>query len=427
MKRLHMLWLGILFLISNIPFPIYAEENDIQTNIYPYVEENAPTVTSSTVFLYDADQNQILLNRHGDEQMFPASLTKMMTEILAIENLKDLNQTVTITPKMWEGLLEANASVAGFEEGSVVTVRDLLYGCALPSGADAVQALVMTVSGDMAAFVELMNQKAQEIGMQHTHFSNPTGLHAEDHYSTAHDMAILLQYCLQNETFKELIGTSSYVTTNGLVLESTVWSKINGEIPGLIGGKTGYTLQAGRCLASAADFNGMHLILVTGGSEGDGHIRDAETLYRWYSDHYERKTVMESHMQLADIPILDTWPGKNMTVFNPEAVMMDLPKNADIQIKPQVADHLYAPIAKGAQVGSLTITADEQVIYTTGLYADDTIHRNIFAYVWRRLKEHSLLSMLAAGCIAVLLGLLRRKRIRMRHRRHRPRRRKEGY
>lgn len=424
MKQLRAICFGILFALGSIPFSIHAEENTNQSNTYTYAEENAPTVTSSTVFLYDADLNQILLNRHGDEPMFPASLTKMMTEIIAIENLKDLNQTVTMSAEMWDGLLEANASVAGFEEGTTVTVKDLLYGCALPSGADAVNALALTVSGDIASFVERMNQKAQEIGMRHTHFSNPTGLHAEDHYSTAHDLAVLLQYCLQNETFRELISAPSYVTSGGSVLESTVWSKIDEEIPGFIGGKTGYTRQAGRCLASAADFNGMHLILVTGGSEGNGHIHDAQVLYRWYNEQYERKTILDNHAQLADISILDTWSKKKMPVFSSEAVTMDLPKTVAIQIRPQVADIIYAPIEKGAELGSLTITANEQIVYETNLYASDSVRRSMSAYLWRRLKEHPLLSLSGIGCMAILWRLLRkRRRAHMRRRRRRMRQR----
>lgn len=423
MKRPWILGAGVLLLSGVFPLLIQAEEETVRTEVYAYVEEKAPDLTSTKVFLMDGGQNQILLNRNGDERMFPASLTKMMTEILAIENLNDLNQTVTITEKMWEGLLEANASVAGFEVGSVATVRDLLYGCALPSGADAVNALALTVSPDIPSFVERMNQKAQEIGMTDTHFSNPTGLHAEDHYSTAHDLALLLQYCLQNETFKELLEAPSYTTTGGLVLESTVWSKIDGEIPGFVGGKTGYTLQAGRCLASAADFNGMRLILVTGGGEGEGPIRDAETLYGWYNEQYERKTILDEREPLIDIPVSDTWPQKNITVFNPYRVTMDLPKNAAVQRNPQIVETLYAPVEEGTRLGTFTITADEQVIYAAEIQAPVSIRRSTTAYLLRRMKDHPFLSIFCIGCMAALLWLLRQRRKRRKRRRMRRKRR----
>ena len=224
--------------------------------------------------LIDADSNEIVAYRNYNTRMFPASLTKVMTLIVAVENIEDLSDTVLITADMIDPMIQQDASCAGFAAGETPTLEQVLYGIILPSGADASLAAADYVSGSEAAFVELMNQKAQEMGLKNTHFTNVVGLHDENHYSTAEDMALIMKYAIQNETCRKVLSTYQYqippteYNPDGILLTSTMFSRMEGtEMPGVVieGGKTGYTDQAGQCLANFAEANGKTYIMVLAG------------------------------------------------------------------------------------------------------------------------------------------------------------------
>mgnify|MGYP000373445890 FL=1 len=152
-----------------------------------------------------------------------------------IENIKDFNDTYTITYELIAPLIEQEAARAGFESGETVSITDLLYGMALPSGADATMAIVDYVSGNEETFVALMNQKAKALGMNHTHFTNAVGLHDENHYSTALDIAILMKAAMENPTCRQILGSVEYRTTstqqhpNGMILLSTMYKRMYGN------------------------------------------------------------------------------------------------------------------------------------------------------------------------------------------------------
>ena len=197
----------------------------------------------------------------GDEKIYPASMTKIMTAIVAIENLDDLDQEITLTQEMFAGLYEQDATQAGFQPGETVRAIDLLYGAMLPSGQSAVShwQIQLAVPGD--GLWRLMNKKAQQLGMNKTHFCDTTGLHDSDHYSTVRDIAVLLRYALKNDTFREIIESPRHSTgvTNihpsGITYYSTMFKNLSDtSVTGghILGGKTGYTSEAGLCLASFA-------------------------------------------------------------------------------------------------------------------------------------------------------------------------------
>ncbi|WP_418748001.1 D-alanyl-D-alanine carboxypeptidase family protein [Frisingicoccus sp.] len=254
---------------------------------------------SPCAVLINRDTGEILMDMDGGERIYPASLTKIMTAIVAIEHTDDFTQKVTVEKNVFEDLCEKDASMAGFEPGEEVSLRDLLYGILLPSGAECCQTYARHVAGTEAAFVDLMNQKAEELGMCRTHFSNTTGLHEENHYTTAEDMAALLQYALSNETFREAFTSKTYdveptnIHPKGICLQSTLSKgieeiKMEGkamEAEMILGGKTGYTDEAGLCLASLAEISGQEYILVTAGAAGSHqtepyNILDALEVYQ---------------------------------------------------------------------------------------------------------------------------------------------------
>ena len=219
-----------------------------------------------------------------------------MTAILAIENIHDLDEKIVLSQNIFDDLLNANTSMAGFYPGEEVPAIDLLYGTMLPSGADAAEGLAIQIAGSESAFVKIMNAKAQELGMMHTHFTNAIGLDDPNHYTTVSDLALLLEYALKNETFYEIFTADQYSMkpTNkhpdGITFHSTMFQSmehpvfVGGEI---IGGKTGYTENAGLCLASLAVKGGRKYLLVTMGAAGNHeteqyNVTDAFYIYNNY-------------------------------------------------------------------------------------------------------------------------------------------------
>ena len=433
MRTINTILLSALLLLGS-GTAVRAEE-------YPYQEEDHPPITSGYLYLTDTDNGQVLWTVGGEERIYPASMTKVMSAVIMIEGCPELEETVRITDAMWSGLIEANASVAGFLPGDEPTVRELLYGVLLPSGADADNALAMTYFGGTGPFVDRMNQKAAELGMASTHFANCTGLHDPDHYSTVHDISILMEYALQNPLFCEILGTREYTTRpllshpEGLTLESTSWPLINDgpdtyAIPGFLGGKTGYTVPAGRCFTSHAEFNGMHLVLTTAHSEGTGHLADAASVYTWYAEHYERKTLLSAGEHLTEVTVNDTLPEVIFEVAVPETVTMDLPAEAAPEIVSTVPERIQAPLAAGDVLGTLTVTVQGQTVYETTIVSETDAEYSTLAHIINTLNalrgEHPFLFWTAALLIillVLLLILIIRRTIRRRIRRARRRKR----
>ena len=255
----------------------------------PIVDDSSWGVFSKHAILVDLKDNKILYAREADERTYPASLTKMMTVLVAIENLSTEMMKV---PNDFSYLYEQNAALAGFLPGDLVRTSDLLYGIMLPSGADAALTVAENIAGSEAKFVKLMNEKSKELGMNNTHFTNVIGLHNNNHYTTVHDLAILLEYALKNPTFKKIFTTDIYTTaptqySDGMTFKSRLFSKIdspNFNGGKLLGGKTGYTEEAELCLASLATDGKKEYILVTTNAEGGPYteqtnILDAFNLY----------------------------------------------------------------------------------------------------------------------------------------------------
>ena len=249
---------------------------------------------SSNAILVSLQDHTILLDKNSEEIIYPASLTKLMTVLVALENIPNLKEKIILKNRIFTSLYEENASMAGFLPNEEVTAQDLLYGAMLPSGAEASIGLAEFIAGSESGFVQLMNEKAQQLGMTNSRFMNATGLHHADHYTTVKDLSILLQSALANPIFREIYTAERYsikptnLHPEGITLTSRLFNYLNsnevtkGEI---IGGKTGYTEQAGLCLASLASINGEEYLLVTVGAEGDPrseqfNITDALVVYQ---------------------------------------------------------------------------------------------------------------------------------------------------
>lgn len=281
---------------SLLTYPTDAED------LFTLTENN---ITSEYAILLNVEDNTVMASRNADEMIYPASMTKIMTLLVAAENIEDMNDTFTMTYEIIAPLVEMDASRAGFSEGETVTLWDLMYGIALPSGADASVAIATYVSGSEEAFVELMNEKAEELGLENTHFVNTSGLHDEDHYSTVTDIALLMTAVMENDICQEVLSTYQYTTTatdehpDGIVLESTMFTRMSGdEVEGITieAGKTGYTDASGHCLVSyATDEEGNGYVAVVANSTTYWNsVYDTFAIYGLICDGYEMPTDLAS-------------------------------------------------------------------------------------------------------------------------------------
>lgn len=260
----------------NIETPSYEEEDvevmlhnnksfkgyELATTDNTYVLEECDDMQSLNAILVDAGTGEIICHNDGFEIISPASMTKVMTVLVAAEHLNedDLKNTVTISEAEAGYSFKYDLSSAGFEIGEVVTIEDLFYGTVLPSGADAAMGLARYIAGDEASFVELMNQKAEELGLHNTHFTNISGMYNDDHYSTCAEIAIIMKAALENDFCYEVLSAHTYTTTrteqhpDGIELSNWFLRRIEDKEE-LFGGvvlcaKTGYVRQSGNCAVS---------------------------------------------------------------------------------------------------------------------------------------------------------------------------------
>ncbi len=251
-------------------------------------------VDAKNCVLTDITDNRMVAQKGADEILFPASMTKILTLITAVENITDWNATFTFSYTITDPLYEQGASVVGFLANETVGIKDMLYGTILASGADATTGLAITTAGSEDAFVGLMNEKARELGIETLNFTNASGLHNNEHKCTVTDIAVLLDYAMQNEQCREILTAVDYTTEpteqhpEGITITSTLFSRIYGNEPEgavITAGKTGYTVEAGNCIASFAEGeNGHQYICVTaGGSDKWKAVYDHINLYSAYA------------------------------------------------------------------------------------------------------------------------------------------------
>ena len=248
---------------------------------------NASTESATSYVLLDQDTNRVLLSKNKDKPMLIASITKIMTCIIALEN-KNISDLVVVD----DSIKESYGSGIYISVGEEITLKDLLYGLMLRSGNDAAIMISTYVSGSVDSFVDLMNQKAKEIGMKNTVFHNPSGLdnNTIGNTSTAYDMALLTSYAMQNKTYREIVKTKKYTAKTNL--KTYIWHNKNKllQYDYITGGKTGYTEKAKRTLVSTASKNNLNLVVVTIKDSDDWNTH--KSLYEYAFDNYKSYNIL---------------------------------------------------------------------------------------------------------------------------------------
>lgn len=265
---------------STVNSEAYQFKTDAATGL------NSPEVTSTYALMVDLSKKEVVAQKNAYERINPASMTKILTLLVASEHVTNLDDTFTMTLDITDYAYVNDCSSVGFLDGEVVTVKDLLYGTILPSGGDAAVGLATYVAGSQEAFVDMMNQKIEELGLADSaHFTNCVGLYDENHYCSIYDMAVMLEAAMENDLCRQVLNTRSYTTSmteqhpEGITVSNWFMRRIEDKEMGgtILGAKTGYVVQSGNCAASCYERNdGTEFICVTA---------DAHSSWRAIYDH----------------------------------------------------------------------------------------------------------------------------------------------
>lgn len=364
MKKIISILLTVLVLINAAP-------------IVSFGASEPPAIIAETGVVIDAMTGKVLYDKNMNELREPASTTKVITALLALENL-DLNKVVTIdaeTP-FTEG------SRIYLLEGENVTVEQLLYALLLESANDAAVALGKEIAGSIPAFADMMNEKARELGAKNTHFINPNGLHEEGHLATAYDLAMIAREAMKNEKFREMVMTYRYVipatnkqetrylyNTNRLIYDERTKVLVGGvqraaKYENATGIKTGYTSHAGGCLVAGAKIGDTEFISVVMKSTDEGRFADSIALLDYAFANYKSVKAMSAGTILGEIPVKRGSENK-VQVISAEDAYATLPIEASsalVNTKVKLDDKVRAPVLKGQKVGEVEIYEGDQLV-----------------------------------------------------------------
>ena len=395
-----------------------------------------PAINARAAVLADPETGRVYYSLNADERAYPASLTKIMTVLLAVEAIErgevSEDDQVTATETSMQNLAE-DGSTAGIVAGEVLTFSDLLYGAMLVSANEACNVIAEHVSGSVEAFVELMNERAAELGCTGTHFANTNGLPDENHYTTAADLALITSEALQHSLFTTICNTVTRTVPATNVSEQRTLSNSNALInpdssygSGYYyeyahGVKTGHTNDAGYCLISTAEKDGIRLMAIVlgcpamelaGGSGVDlRSFSDSIVLYDWVFDNFSMQEIVSSAEQVAEAPV-ELGQGVDRVSLRPAnvvtAVVADDTDLSTVQRDVVVyserdGETLVAPISAGTVLGELTLTLDGQVLGRSELVASTSVELSRAEYMKGRLAETFASPWVIGGLVFIVI------------------------
>ena len=428
--------------------------------VLPAAAAEAPELQCRNAVLLDATYGDVLYEKAAREKAYPASLTKVMTALLVLEALDSgvLTPDTPVTADEYarEGL-NIYSSTAGIKYGQTLTVEELLYCLLLPSANEAANMLAIAVDGSAAAFVDHMNRRAAELGAKGTHFLNPHGLHDDEHYTTAYDMALFMEEALKHDLFRTIIGSKDhripatdshpefyFYNTNALISNLHYRGYVYEPC---IGGKTGSTDEAGRCLVSAAEQGdkllisvvlGSGVILDENGNQKQGQFTESTKLLKWGFSNFKRVTITRSAEPVDKVAVTLSRQADEVMVKPEGSITRTLPIDMDVEdIEETItlfSDTVEAPVEEGQVLGTMTLSLGDRVYGTLDLVAVTSVERSDLLYkkaqvveffqtFWVRMVVVAL-SALVLGLLVYLLVIRKKRRYRSRY--HRPHRNYRG-
>ena len=400
-RALLALFLCLMILTAPVLAAATASEDASQAAAEP-TGETASTLPSyhanaKAALLIDLNTGRTIYEQDADEQVYPASLTKIMTCLLALEN-GNLSDTVTITENAYADLV-SGSSTADLQVGEQLRLEDLLYCMMVESGNEAANAVAEHIGGTIEDFVKMMNERAYELGCTHTHFMNPHGLHNESHYTTARDLSRIVQAALKSENFRTITNTAEYTlpatnlsdervlkTTNMLIFQN---SGNRYYYPKAIGIKTGYTTPAGRCVISAAKSGGMYLLGIICGAEttvletGDIQMEsfpECINLFNYGFDNFSYVSVLSPLYPVAQVSVTNSAGAEAVAVSPKDDIQILLPNGYDeaqLDVNIELTNEsVEAPVQESDVLGHATVSYNGELLAETDLLAIADVARS---------------------------------------------------
>lgn len=370
-------------------------------------------INSEKAIMYNLNDNSIVFSKNKDKITKIASLTKIMTTLVAIEQIQNYDEEIIIKEEMFKGLYEANAAVIGLKNNQKVTYNDLLYGTFLASGADATRALTISIATTEKQFVELMNERAEKIGLKKTNFTNAIGLDEEGQSSTVNEVSLLLIEALKNPKFKEIFASQNYTLSDkSIKIENTlsITAKRNNlDINYIKGAKTGYTDESGFSLASTAydKTNKIEYLLVTVNApisyERAAHLEDAINIYNYFFANYKYYNLYKQ----GDILItLNTKNSKTKTINfkSPEVINYYSKTNFDktkVKLIYEGKDIISPFTKKNTYLGTIKIKYKDEIIKIIKVNHETKISFSLIEYLKTNKVIISLIIVLFSGVIYI--------------------------
>lgn len=356
-------------------------------------DNNNLNINAESAILIDGDTGKVLYEKSAYEKRAPASTTKIMTALLALEHCKPTD-VATVTSEAITSV-PSGYSTDLLKMGEELTIKDLLYALLLPSSNESANVLAIHIAGSIDSFASMMNTKAMELGCKNTHFVNPNGVHDDNHYSTAYDLSLIAKEAMKNDIFKQIVSTASYtlpnsnkysridrtlITTNDLIKKQS-----DNYYEYAIGIKTGFTTPAKNCLVSSATKDGKTLIAVVLRSSTDNNrYNDTKTLFNYGFDNFSKKDIVKAGYTIKTIDVKNaTSATKNLNLVA-ETGINTIVTNDKLNdtIEPQINlnEHLQAPIKKNSIIGTATYTVDN-IKYTINLKAGNEVKKSYTLYL----------------------------------------------
>ena len=384
-------------------------------------------VDAESVYLINLDTGKVIYEKDADKKIYPASTTKIMTALLALENIPDLDAPqVELKLYIQNALSGTGASLAGILRGESFSPRELLYASMLPSGNEAAMMLGDYVGdGSLDYFAEMMNERAAELGAVNTHFVNASGMHDAAHYTTAYDMYLITKAALENETFRQIASTRYYYAGEDQNGNPLHWNTTNFLIspgstyyyPYATGVKTGTTDEAGRCLVSTAEKNGYHYLMVMMGApqyDSNGEkleenmvFKQSIALYDWAFGSFSNKTLIEKDLGVGEVPLKLARGGKDYLLIKSGEVFTDLLPNeieaSSITLELDLPAVVNAPVKEGEQVGTIRLMLAGEEIGSVPAVAAEQADASLIATLIDKFKR--LFRSFLAKFIVVFVAL----------------------
>ncbi|RYG74620.1 D-alanyl-D-alanine carboxypeptidase [Lentibacillus lipolyticus] len=391
MKRFVLLTSIIMLFNLLIPAAfVFAKETDEDENAKQELNL-APDAKSA--ILMERDTGKVIYEKNTDEKLAPASMTKIMTLLLIMEAIDEGELKKDETLRISERAASMGGSQIFLEQGEEMTVDNLLKGVAIASANDASVALAERIAGSEKAFVKMMNQKAKALGLENTQFQNSTGLPAEDHYSTAHDMAVMAKKLLAYESVTDY--TSIYEDYLRKGQENEFWlvntNKLVKSYPGVDGLKTGYTNEAKYCLTATAEKNNMRMIAVVMGTDTTKKRNASVSKMLDYAfNHYETKNLYEKGEQITTIDFLKA-EEQTVDVAAAESISTIHKKGEEdkkVTATAKLDENLTLPLQKGDQVGKLVVKSKGKKLSTTPLIVQQDVNKASYFTLFKRTVQN---------------------------------------